>query len=158
MQTPIKHSIITWRGTTARLFPAPAVGYVYLIHFKCCYKHACHYLGFTTNLEARLALHRSGNGARLMEVISEAGIEWEVVRLWPVNSSQEGLALERRLKKQHSPKLCPRCNPRRAPDALVLLREGKRPFGWLSRPRRRVSMNEPRPRFIRRAFGSEVAR
>src|SRR5436190_4351950 len=36
------------------------LGYVYLIHFDIPYKHAKHYLGFTTNLENRITEHFFG--------------------------------------------------------------------------------------------------
>lgn len=50
---------------------------IYLIHFEKPYKHARHYLGYTNDLEKRLARHRNGNGARLIDVINNAGIKWE---------------------------------------------------------------------------------
>jgi len=78
---------------------------VYLIHFDCPYKHARHYLGYTGDLEARLKAHASGNGSRLMEVITEAGITWRLARTWA-----GGRDIERRLKRQkNSPRLCPIC-------------------------------------------------
>jgi predicted GIY-YIG superfamily endonuclease len=81
---------------------------VYLIHFNTPYKHARHYLGYASNLDARLTAHINGNGARLMEVIADAGIHWQLVRTWDGDR-----AAERKLKDQHnSPRLCPVCNPR----------------------------------------------
>ena len=78
---------------------------VYLIHFETPYKHARHYLGSTSNLQARLKLHQAGTGARLMEVITQAGIRWHVARTW-----EGGRDLERALKTwKNSPKLCPTC-------------------------------------------------
>src|SRR5262245_27533792 len=55
---------------------------VYLIHFNKAYRHARHYIGFTTNLDKRITDHLCGMGARLMEVITNAGIEWRVARTW----------------------------------------------------------------------------
>lgn len=79
---------------------------VYLIHFDEKLKHAQHYLGSTDNLEQRLERHRSGNGARLMEVIMQAGITWQLARTW-----EGGRDVEKRLKRQkNSPRLCPICN------------------------------------------------
>lgn len=84
-------------------------GTVYLLHFSRPYKHARHYLGFATNLQSRLHQHASGNGARLIEVISQAGIEWELVRAWCGKTR----FFERRLKRRHgAASLCPACNPR----------------------------------------------
>lgn len=78
---------------------------VYLLHFDQSYHHVRHYLGWTDNLEQRLEAHRSGNGARLIEVINEAGIGWTLARTW-----EGGRDLERRLKRQkNSPRLCPIC-------------------------------------------------
>jgi predicted GIY-YIG superfamily endonuclease len=80
-------------------------GTVYLIHFHTPYKHAGHYLGWTENLPARLAEHRSGHGARLMTVIKACGIDWTLARTWTGTR-----ALERRLKDRggHA-RICPLC-------------------------------------------------
>ena len=77
----------------------------YLIHFNKQFKHARHYLGSTSNLEARIKTHRQGRGARLMEVIVAAGITWRVVRTWPGDRQRE-----RQLKNRggHA-RLCPTC-------------------------------------------------
>jgi predicted GIY-YIG superfamily endonuclease len=81
---------------------------VYLIHFEERYRHAGHYLGYSSNLEERIRAHRAGRGARLMEVVNEAGIPWWVVRVW----RHGGYDLEQALKRWHNaPKLCPVCNP-----------------------------------------------
>ncbi len=48
-------------------------GKVYLIHFDIPYKHARHYLGWSHDLDQRLQQHQSGNGSRLIEVVSQAG-------------------------------------------------------------------------------------
>jgi predicted GIY-YIG superfamily endonuclease len=85
----------------------PAPGTVYLIHFGVAYKHARHYIGWTADLDARLAAHRGGRGARLMEVITAAGITWQLVRTWP-----GGRGRERAIKDRHeAPRLCPICIP-----------------------------------------------
>lgn len=83
---------------------------VYLIHFETKLAHAQHYLGSTDDLEARLACHRQGNGARLMEVVTEQGIAWRLARTWPGGRNQE-CALKRYKK---SPRLCPICDPHAA--------------------------------------------
>jgi predicted GIY-YIG superfamily endonuclease len=80
-------------------------GKVYLLHFARPYRHARHYLGWTDDLEERLARHRDGRGARLLAVVTEAGIEWTVARVWDGSR-----ALERRLKSWHKARaLCPLC-------------------------------------------------
>ena len=39
------------------------MGVIYLLHFSHSYRHARHYLGYTENLEQRLAQHRAGRGS-----------------------------------------------------------------------------------------------
>jgi predicted GIY-YIG superfamily endonuclease len=86
----------------------PAAGIVYLIHFDAAYKHARHYTGWTEDLDARLRRHHAGHGARLLEVITAAGITWRLARTWP-----GGRDLERAIKDQHNaPAFCPECTPR----------------------------------------------
>jgi predicted GIY-YIG superfamily endonuclease len=86
------------------------MGIVYLLHFSEPYRHAKHYTGWTLDLDARLAQHRAGTGARLIQVITEAGIGFEVARTWKGDRW-----LERRLKRSyHGPPVCPLCNPERA--------------------------------------------
>lgn len=86
---------------------------VYLLHFDqpISERHTCqHYLGWTTDLHARLAKHAAGSrrAARLTQVAKKRGIGWRLVRLW-----EGGRPLERRLKaRKESPKFCPLCNPK----------------------------------------------
>jgi hypothetical protein len=86
--------------------PVPAgPGTVYLLHFDVPYRHARHYLGWARDVEARLAEHAAGRGARLTAVVSGAGIGWVLARTWP-----GGRVLERSLKRHHhAPRLCPLC-------------------------------------------------
>ena len=55
-------------------------GTVYLLHFSESYKHARHYVGFTFNLSARLESHSMGTGMQLLEVVTLAGIAFELAR------------------------------------------------------------------------------
>ncbi len=81
---------------------------VYLLHFARPHKHARHYLGWSRDVVARIAAHRQGQGARLMEVIIDSGNDFTVARTLPGVARSE----ERRLKRQHNaPRLCPICNP-----------------------------------------------
>jgi len=81
---------------------------VYLLHFQRPHRHARHYLGWSRDLDARIAAHRKGQGARLVEVIIEAGNDFTVARTWPGADRSK----ERRLKRQHNgPRHCPICNP-----------------------------------------------
>jgi predicted GIY-YIG superfamily endonuclease len=80
------------------------VGVVYLYHFDKRYRHAGHYLGWSENFDARNERHHSNSGARLLAVISAAGIGYELTRTW------EGVtrAEERRLKRRGgSARHCP---------------------------------------------------
>lgn len=87
-------------------------GVVYLLHFETPYKHARHYLGWSTaeGLDRRVATDLGGrcDAPRLMQVIAAAGISARLVRTWPGATRAE----ERRLKnKRNTPHLCPVCNP-----------------------------------------------
>ena len=44
---------------------------------------------WTLDLSARLAAHAAGRGARLMEVVGEAGIGWQLARVWPGTRTRE---------------------------------------------------------------------
>ena len=81
-------------------------GLVYLLHLDPPYRHARHYLGWTRDLAARLEAHRAGQGARLMEVVKQAGGSFSLARTWP-----GGRDRERAIKDRHeAPKLCPECS------------------------------------------------
>jgi predicted GIY-YIG superfamily endonuclease len=83
-------------------------GTVYLIHFdRPVADHARHYLGWTSDLPARLDDHRQGRGARLMEVVRERGIGWHLTRTWEGTRTRE-----RAIKaRAEGPRLCPDCTP-----------------------------------------------
>jgi predicted GIY-YIG superfamily endonuclease len=88
---------------------AGAEGLVYLLHFSVPYQHARHYTGWTRDLDARLALHQAGGGARLLQVIAQAGIEWTLARTWPGDRARE-----RQLKRQGgASRRCPLCRAQR---------------------------------------------
>ena len=70
-------------------------GVVYLVHFSEPYRHARHYTGWTAGLESRLAEHHAGRGARLLQVTTQAGIEWTLARTWQGTRERE-----RQLKRQ----------------------------------------------------------
>jgi predicted GIY-YIG superfamily endonuclease len=95
-------------------------GTVYLLHFDQRYEHAGHYTGWADNLDQRLAAHQRGAGARLVEVITQAGISFRLARIWPSASR----ARERQLKNSGgASRYCPICqddrkargHPRRPP-------------------------------------------
>jgi predicted GIY-YIG superfamily endonuclease len=84
---------------------------VYLIHFDRPYKHAQHYIGYTEQLDKRIHSHEhTADGARLLQVVREAGIGFSVVRTWPEGDR----SFERRLKRQKKSRcLCPVCREER---------------------------------------------
>ena len=58
------------------------VGTVYLLHFSRPYRHAGHYVGFTTDLERRLRQHRNGLTSPLVRCAVAEGIEIFLARTW----------------------------------------------------------------------------
>jgi hypothetical protein len=87
------------------------LGSVYLLCFTDAagrparYRHAGHYLGWAKDVHARLAVQRQGRGARLVQVVLDAGLDVTLVRTWPGTR-----LLERQLKNRHeAPRLCPVC-------------------------------------------------
>jgi predicted GIY-YIG superfamily endonuclease len=95
---------------TARTSPT---GTIYLLHFDRPYQHARHYLGWTDNLEHRLAEHTAGRGARLLAVLRTHGIGWKLARTWTGTRSRE-----RQLKNMGGAS-------RRCPDCGITPRTGR---------------------------------
>ncbi|MDQ6804402.1 MAG: endonuclease [Actinomycetota bacterium] len=72
-------------------------GVMYLVHFSEPYRHARHYTGWT------------GRGARLLQVIAQAGIGWTLARTWEGPRQRE-----RQLKRQGgASRRCPICRAER---------------------------------------------
>ena len=65
------------------------MGLIYLLHFERSYHHARHYLGYTDDLEARLAAHRAGRGSPLVAAAVRDGIEFELAATWPGGRTEE---------------------------------------------------------------------
>lgn len=84
---------------------------VYLLHFdRKVSDQAQHYVGYAEDVDARVAEHRAGRGARLTQVCVERGIGFEVVRIWPDGDRN----LERRIKNtHHRERYCPVCQAAR---------------------------------------------
>ena len=106
------------------------VGLIYLIHFDQPIGDlhnprgfASHYTGWTLDLPTRLVDHAAGRGARLMEVVGEQGIGWQLARIWTGTRTRE-----RSLKRSGgAARRCPVCQlaplglqPPRPVDPLVL--------------------------------------
>ena len=90
-------------------------GTVYLLHFDQRYEHAGHYTGWAEDLDRRLAEHLGGRAARLIEVITQAGIGFRLARTWPGVTR----ARERQLKRQGgASRYCPICQEDRKARGL----------------------------------------
>src|SRR3990167_1509937 len=85
--------------------------YIYLIHFHEPLHHAQHYIGITNNLDRREIEHRNGRGSRLLRIVSQLGIVWDIVRVWNVDDRAEASRMERTFKKKlkSARLLCPLC-------------------------------------------------
>ena len=84
-------------------------GVVYLVHFTQPYRHARHYTGWTADLESRLAEHQAERGPRLLQVITQARIEWTLAQTWQGTRERE-----RQLKRQGGAlRRCPICRAHR---------------------------------------------
>ena len=84
---------------------------VYLIHLSRPYRHSSHYVGWSKDLDRRLAHHAYGTGARFLAVVREAGITWQLARVW----DDADKTFERRLKNTHSVRdYCPVCSGEKA--------------------------------------------
>jgi predicted GIY-YIG superfamily endonuclease len=83
-------------------------GVIYLLHFDRPYRHARHYTGWTEDLLDRLDRHAAGRGARLVEVIWQAGIGFTLVRVC------EGTRRRERAIKNDggAARYCPACTSR----------------------------------------------
>jgi hypothetical protein len=88
------------------------IGVIYLIHFdrpigdlRNPRGFASHYTGWTLDLPARLTDHAQGRGARLMQVVGEQGIGWQLARIWTGPRARE-----RSLKRSGgAARRCPVC-------------------------------------------------
>jgi hypothetical protein len=100
-------------------------GAVYTLHFDPPYrpapdapryKQAGHYTGWAkdrdAHLDARLARHEAGQGARLTQVQREAGGTWRLASVEPGDRDRE-----RQLKKHGAARRCPICKDEAQADA-----------------------------------------
>jgi hypothetical protein len=107
----------------------------YLLHFDrplgppgaSAKNTASHYTGSTADLQARLAEHEKGQGARLLQVAKAAGITWRLARTWP-----GGRDRERQLKNQGgASRRCPEC--------------GVKPRSGTGARKQAAALNQPEP-------------
>jgi predicted GIY-YIG superfamily endonuclease len=91
---------------------------VYLIHAHKKLHHAQHYIGYSSNIAVRIAMHKQGHGSKLIKAFNDNGITWEVARIW----QGETRTFERMLHdSKRSPYLCPICNQQRIAHKLKLV-------------------------------------
>lgn len=86
---------------------------VYLLHLEGMFpehdKPIMHYLGSADSVPDRVAAHKRGNGARLLQIAAEREATVTLVRTWWTG----GRGLEYWIKRKHKRQkdLCPICNP-----------------------------------------------
>jgi len=116
-------------------------GVIYLLHFDRPIGDlanprgfASHYTGWTLDLPGRLVDHAAGRGARLLQVVGELGIGWQLARIWTGTRTRE-----RSLKQRGATRRCPVCQlaalglqPPRPVDPLAL-EVGARAAGLVAR-------------------------
>ncbi|WP_346294350.1 endonuclease [Sphaerothrix gracilis] len=85
----------------------------YLLHFEqpiSSLHTTRHYLGWSSDIESRIAHHQAGEGSKLCQVAKARGIGFTLARTWAGDRS-----LERRLKnRKNSPRLCPICQAQKS--------------------------------------------
>ena len=97
-------NLITVNDSGKHVFMA-ADGTVYLLHFERPYRgQSRHYLGYTLNLDERIALHRRGTACALTKVAFDRGIGFTVARTWPGTPK-----LKRQIKELGTVNCCPLC-------------------------------------------------
>jgi predicted GIY-YIG superfamily endonuclease len=90
-----------------------AEGTVYLLHFERPYKGKMrHYLGWTSDLERRLANHRQGTACATTKLAFDRGIGFVLACSWPGT-----VRLERRIKRRGVVNCCVICSPNSAATA-----------------------------------------
>ncbi|MEU2615962.1 hypothetical protein ABZ570_30985 [Micromonospora sp. NPDC007271] len=88
-------------------------GTVYLIHFDRPYRHVKHYIGWTLDLETRLADHAADRDARLLALITAARIGFRLARTWTGTRGRE-----RQIKRQGGIPLLPALRRQAAPEPV----------------------------------------
>jgi hypothetical protein len=101
----------TLLSTTPNGLEPPAIRGCYLVCFDRPFhgangRHigAHHYVGYSDNIAERLDQHRQGRGSPLLAAALAAGIDWQLVQVWPDADRR----FERKLHHRHGSRLCPR--------------------------------------------------
>lgn len=83
---------------------------VYIIHFSDKYHRAGHYIGYSKDIEKRIANHRKGkSGVALLNAVVRSGRQLHLVRVFKGADRGYERMLKRRKKASQ---LCPVCNPK----------------------------------------------
>jgi predicted GIY-YIG superfamily endonuclease len=91
----------------------------YLIHASEKLHHARHYIGWSSCIAARIAIHRKSQGSKLVKAFNEHGISWQVARVWKGETRTFERALHE--KKNSVKSLCPICKQEALAARLGLL-------------------------------------
>lgn len=93
---------------------------VYVLHIEPPYKHAKHYIGFTTrSFEARIADHLSGRGSPLVKAAIDAGCSVTLAHKWSCGTR----GFERHLKnRKEAPRWCKCCGGRKRKPTFAAFR------------------------------------
>lgn len=76
-----------------------------------------------TGVALRIAMHRAGTGSRLLAVVSGAGIDFEITRIWASVTEHH----EKALKDLNNRRvLCPRCTPGTRAGTVISPRRNRR--------------------------------
>jgi hypothetical protein len=103
--------------------PATQQGMVYTLHLDPPTKHAAHYTGWSSDLDAELARHADGRGARLLQVQLAAGGTWRVADVEPGTRDRE-----QQLNERGAARRCSICKFEREPEAC----RDATPHPWVS--------------------------
>ena len=87
----------------------PSSGVLYLVHFTQPYRHARHYAGWTADLDSRPSERQAGRGARPLQVITQAGIDWTLARTWQSTRQRE----QQPKRQGGASRRCPICRAER---------------------------------------------
>jgi predicted GIY-YIG superfamily endonuclease len=110
----------------------------YLLHFQRPIYGAQHYLGWSVDIGRRVRLHLRGRGARLVRQALKAGIDVQLVRVWPTVARKHEYVLKRRTPKRY----CPRCHHIAALENDVVVAELLNGAGQRQNVTRRSTMAE----------------
>jgi predicted GIY-YIG superfamily endonuclease len=99
---------VSGQGPPGQVATLPGAAGVYLLHADRSHPVYGwqHYIGWSRNIDQRLADHRRGSGSRVTREWRRAGIAFRVVGTWPGVSQ----GAERRLQQVKGRNLCPVCS------------------------------------------------